>query len=160
MIKYPNLRERFWSKVDLFFGITDEDCWNWLGAMHFGGYGNMTLGNSKNVRSTHVSWYLKHGSWPPNCLLHLCDNPACVNPSHLKPGTMKQNTQDMISKQRDRMIGSRQPIALLNEIKVKEIIIHLNNGLSCTDIGKLYGVKRQTISNIKFGRGWNHVSGR
>jgi len=61
-----------------------------------------------------VSWFVRHGRWPPAGLLvcHTCDNPNCVNPDHLFLGTQSDNMRDMHAKGRSGRKhgkGSRGP---------------------------------------------------
>lgn len=90
--------ERFWSKVAR--TENEADCWLWLGATRAGGYGSIRV--ARKLEMAHrVSYLLAHGSIDEGlCVLHRCDNPACVNPAHLFLGTKKDNTSDRISKGR------------------------------------------------------------
>ncbi|MGA7770457.1 MAG: hypothetical protein WCA27_30010 [Candidatus Sulfotelmatobacter sp.] len=45
--------------------------------------------------------------------MHKCDVRNCVRFSHLFEGTVKDNTADMIAKQRDRIVGERHSMAKL-----------------------------------------------
>lgn len=46
-----------------------------------------------------VSYYVSKGEIPDGlCIMHSCDNKACVNPEHLSVGTNRENMQDMIRK--------------------------------------------------------------
>lgn len=46
----------------------------------------------------------------------------------------------------------------LDEIKVKEIIQLINQGLKTSEIAKRYNVDRHTISNIKSGKSWSFIT--
>lgn len=85
---------RFWSKVS-----KTKDCWLWLAYKTKKGYGKFYL-NGHNHRAHRVAYYLTHGKWPQHQALHTCDNPSCVRPSHIYDGTPKQNTKDMMSRNR------------------------------------------------------------
>ena len=80
-------------------------CWKWKGPFFQSGYGHYTL-RRKEYRAHRVAYYLAYGQIPEESFVcHKCDNPSCVNPQHLFLGTAKENTQDMISK--DRLNQSR-----------------------------------------------------
>lgn len=90
---------RFWEKVDKSGGA--DSCWIWLGAKS-SGYGVFRLNNVMDS-SHRVVWRLTHGPIPYGAwVLHACDQKLCVNPKHLRLGTPKDNTQDMLSKNRGR----------------------------------------------------------
>lgn len=102
--------ERFWEKVEK---RGPDDCWTWIGAKDWGGYGVFWTGGprgvGKNARATHVSWALANGvAFPADMLaLHSCDNPRCVNPAHIRPGTALDNKQD--ERARGRMYSGPRP---------------------------------------------------
>jgi hypothetical protein len=56
-----------------------------------------------------ASYLMFKGKIPRGKLvMHLCDNPKCVNPDHLKLGTPKDNTRDMIQKERASWIKAKR----------------------------------------------------
>ncbi len=95
-----NTRERFWNKVELFHGATDEDCWCWVGSKTNNGYGRINV-EGINQLAHRVSFELHKSSIPKGLyVLHHCDNRPCINPSHLFLGTHEDNMKDMAKKNR------------------------------------------------------------
>ena len=91
--------KRFWDKVAI---AGPDDCWEWQASFHTTGYGQIKY-NRKKWKAHRISWILTNGEIPNTlCVLHKCDNPKCVNPNHLFLGTLKENTQDMLKKNRGR----------------------------------------------------------
>ena len=92
-----NNKERFWSKVN----IKDLlDCWEWTATKTPNGYGQFTV-DRKKIQTHRLAWEFTYGKIPEGlCVLHKCDNKACVNPAHLFIGTHNDNMQDMIKKNR------------------------------------------------------------
>ena len=87
--------DRFFEKVD-----KSVDCWNWVGAKHQQGYGEIKI-DGKVHFAHRVSWILVNGDIPDGLsVMHKCDNPSCVNPFHLEIGTHKDNMVDMAKKGR------------------------------------------------------------
>lgn len=86
--------QRFWPKVN-----KTSECWIWTGQIHKPtGYGIFWDG-SKYVRSHRYRFIADHG-YEPEVVLHLCDNPSCVNPAHLTGGTQLDNIRDRDEKKR------------------------------------------------------------
>lgn len=90
-------------------------------------------------------------------VMHLCDNPACVNPKHLRVGTSAENTQDMVNKGRANR-GSDRPAAKLTEQDIPEIMKYKGK-LSSRKTGALFGVSYNVIQGIWNKTAWRHVSG-
>ena len=68
------------------------------------GYGKLAV-KSKYYYAHRYYYELKFGPIPKGMIImHLCDNPSCINISHLKMSTSKENTQDMINKERHPFI--------------------------------------------------------
>lgn len=81
---------RFISKVDVTKG-----CWIWKGCTDIGGYGQLRLGRKSLIQAHRLSAILHKGQFPKEneVIMHLCDNPPCVNPNHLKVGSQSENIQ-------------------------------------------------------------------
>jgi len=86
--------KRFWDKVN-----KTDSCWNWISYIQ-GNYGKFWLNGGPKL-AHRVSWELYNDAIPKDMYIcHKCDNTICVNPNHLFIGTPKDNTLDMIKKNR------------------------------------------------------------
>lgn len=87
---------RFWSKVS-----KSSECWNWSAYRGKTGYGVIGF-RGKVVRAHRLSFTVHKSGIPQGmCVLHTCDNPACVNPAHLWLGTQTENCEDKCAKGRN-----------------------------------------------------------
>lgn len=162
MIVYGRIMERetpehryFWLHVTK--SADPNACWLWNTGTDIENYGKATWEN-KPILAHQLSWFIEHGVMPKMALLHSCDVPACVNPNHLREGTCKENSEDSV--QRGRNIkGSRHPLAVLTESKVRRIKRLLQQGrLSQRAIADQFKVNKSKISHINTGISWKHVS--
>lgn len=162
---------RFMRKVD-----TSGDCWKWLGAKDEKGYGRFSVGGShkpdgsrrNSMVAAHRFSYEAHvGPIPKSsgnvrmCVLHRCDNPACVRPDHLFVGTDLDNVRDMDRKGRRvnaQLRGSSHHAAVLTEEKVLEIVrLHRVHGITQAQLSRDFGVCTSTVNHIFTGRLWRHL---
>lgn len=98
----PELIERFENK---FQPEPNSGCWIWEACLFSDGYGQFGY-NYKNYRAHRFSYALYNGPVPSNLIIrHTCDNPLCVNPAHLLLGTIQDNYEDMVK--RDRRVTCR-----------------------------------------------------
>jgi hypothetical protein len=154
---------RFWNLVDRSHGAAS--CWHWLGTRNRGGYGVFRIGSTldgsrRKVSAHRFAWELEHGDPAAACVLHTCDNPACVNPDHLFLGTLRDNTQDMLRKGRNRpprLQGSAHGRARLNENAVREIRGTTAAHRSNVELAERFGVCVGTIEQARYGKTWRHV---
>jgi hypothetical protein len=146
----------FWAKVD-----RSGDCWEWTACKRPNGYGNvMQRQNKKSVAlaAHRVAWQLTHGEMPVLCVLHRCDNRACVNPDHLFLGTKADNTTDMIAKGRKAIqYGEDASNSRLTEHGVRLIRQMCKAGISQNEVGRRLGFWGSHINSILHGRRWGHV---
>ena len=93
---------------------------------------------------------------------HTCDVPACVNPAHLILGTLRDNSQDMIRKNRQRGwfgAGEKHPMSKLTASDVVAILGYYAAGrFGYKQLSKMFGVSPTTIQHIISGDTWKHVA--
>ena len=141
---------RFWDKVDV---QGPDDCWEWTASLR-NGYGQFGL-NGTIYKAHRVSYTIANGDPGELCVCHLYDNPSCVNPAHLWLGTIQDDIDDCIQKDRQAK-GEQQGSAKLTEKQVKEI---LKSDESQKVLAKKFNVTQSHISRIKLGKEWKHVKG-
>jgi len=151
-----SLEERFWAKVEKGKG---DECWEWMGWKQNRGYGQVTRG-CKLVLTHRYSWQLAYGAIPEDkCVLHKCDNRACVRPDHLFLGTLADNARDAAEKGRMSR-GEERPCAKLSEEEVLEIRKRFASGKFLQrELGLEFGVNQPTIGEIVRGDTWAFLPG-
>jgi len=136
------------------------DCLEWAKSKTNIGYGQCAT-IAGECRSHRVSWILSHGPIPAGmCVLHRCDNRACVKPAHLFLGTQQENIADMIAKGRNvpptPRNGSSNHQAVLTEDDVWAIRA-MAPLFTQAEIARSYAASPMTISRIMRRESWKHV---
>lgn len=104
-----NTKESFLQRVEL---IPFHTCWEWKGHRNSDGYGHFSCFGQRNHAAHRASYRFFKSEIPEGLLvLHKCDNPGCVNPDHLFLGTDKDNSDDKISKGRERFTAAEDQLA-------------------------------------------------
>ena len=146
---------RLWAKIDKSGG--SEACWEWGGAILKTGYGSINSGSGgQTLRAHRVAYESVNGAIPDGYhVLHTCDNRKCCNPSHHFLGDPKANSDDKISKGRDKNKGEEHHNCKLSADDICAI-----KAIGRTHTGKyiagLYGVSAATISLILSGKSRVH----
>lgn len=152
-----SLEERFWEKVAV---KTKEECWEWLAYKTQEGYGRIKY-KDRSLEASRASWMINRGEIPKRMfVLHICDNPACVNPDHLYIGDHLDNMRDKKEKNRcNSPKGSKHFNSKLTEKDVTYIkSIPIGFG-DITRLAQKYGVTKHTISAILHNKNWKHIKG-
>ncbi len=135
-----------------------NECIIFSGAKDKDGYGKMKRGG-KCVKAHRQAYLELKGSIPEGMIVcHSCDNPSCINAEHLFLGTHKDNSDDKISKGRDRYADQsrhKNGNAILNESDISEIRSLISQGMTNKKIAEIFRVTHQNISCIKLGKSWN-----
>lgn len=119
------------------------------------GYGQAAF-NYKTVRAHRLAYEAFVGPIPKGmCVCHRCDVRECVNPDHLFLGTSQENMADRDQKGRTAR-GEKQGFARLTSAQALAVYSDPRKGVT---IATEYGVTPGTVSSIKHGRNWAHVTG-
>lgn len=136
--------ERFLARV----AVSKAGCWVWTGCMSDTGYGHTGLLWPRKMSTHRASWILHSGQEIPAglCVLHRCDNRACVRPDHLWLGTREDNHYDMVGKGR----GNPQ-YGALTAADIRAIVADRAAGVTCRALAVRHGVHAATISRVARG---------
>lgn len=140
----PSDRVRFWSKVDQ--GSATE-CWPWKAAkLVNGGYGAFRL-DGFTKRAHVIAFELYNGTTlsAGQCIMHLCNNPACCNPQHLYAGTQAENMQHKSLAGRAK--GS--PVNSKARLTEDQLLFIKTSNKSLRALGREFGVDHKTVARIK-----------
>ena len=130
-----------------------SNCIEWPRYKNLGGYGKEWR-NGKTYLAHRLAYTDAYGPIPKGMIvMHTCDNPACVNIDHLQLGTLKDNSQDMLNKERQAR-GITSGMHKLTEAEVLEI---RKDPRSLRKIAEDYKVDHTTISRIKKRDNWKHI---
>lgn len=145
--------KRFWNKVR-----KTKTCWVWTAGKYWDGYGKFRA-SGKSQRTHRFSYEIKNGKIPFGmCVLHKCDNRACVNPKHLFIGTKKDNCFDMFKKGRSGLVGEKHPISKLTRPDIIKIRKYYSQGkVTQRYMAEYFGVSYQLISKIVNFKAWKHI---
>ena len=148
---------RFFNCV---FPEPNSGCWLWVGGLGAKAYGSIRSESGKKIGAHRLSYEMHKGPIPLGMFVrHKCDNPPCVNPDHLEVGTHTDNMCDMYKRQRNRQRkGSSHHKAILDEATVAAIKQTLSEGVTGALLAVKYNVSVSTISLIRRGKIWRHVS--
>ena len=125
-----------------------KDCIIWEGALTPDGYPRRAYRGSTNVRWHRVvcatSLGLDIEDIKGKVVMHVCDNPKCVNPKHLKLGNAKDNMLDR--DQKGRHGRTKVTAQQVNEIR--------NSDDTNVAIARKYGIDARTVSSIRLRHHW------
>ena len=134
--------------------VIKGDCWEWGLSRFKTGYGQISVKDRPSYVHR-VAWIVVNGEIPDGlCVLHHCDNRACLRPSHLFLGTKADNTADMIRKGRWRQ--PHRPTKL-NPVAVIQIRKLLALGTTPSVLAAQFGVCTQNIRDVASRKTWKHI---
>lgn len=128
-------------------------CNPWTKAINNLGYG-ISWKDGKTISAHRKVYEELNGPIPKGLVVrHTCDNRSCVNPKHLILGTAKQNSQDMVERNRQAK-GSKVGTSVLTE----EIVLMIKSmSGSSRKVATLFGCSATTIKDIRKNKIWKHV---
>ncbi len=136
----------------------NNGCWNWSKHRGFWGYGLIKV-DGKVELAHRIAYKHMISEFPSElCVLHRCDNPACINPDHLFLGTNADNMKDKVQKGRQSNVGEypgeKHHNAKLTE---KDVLNIRTKQLKQSEYAQIYGVSQALISNIQLNKCWTHI---
>jgi len=97
------------------YEVKPNGCWEWIATRNRQGYGVVGLyidGRPVGLPAPRLQWMHCHGQIPDGLvIMHICDNPPCINPAHLALASQATNLADMRAKGRDNRDGLKSAAA-------------------------------------------------
>lgn len=84
---------------------------------------------------------------------HKCDNVLCINPDHLELGTLSDNVQDAL--ERERFSTADKHYLSITGEQITKVNSMLAKGYTQMAIAKELGIAQGTVSHIKSGKHWS-----
>lgn len=136
-------------------------CWLWKRSTGSHGYGQLFWDG--RVQTAHrFAYHLFCGDPGTAQINHRCGNRKCCNPAHLYAGTQLENFQDMVSHGTHvpppHKQGSAVGTSKLTEVQAAAIKRGLAQGIAGIELARKYRVSPSTVSLIRRGIRWAHVS--
>jgi predicted XRE-type DNA-binding protein len=152
--------DRFWSKVIIKYNSSClpllNECMMWNGGVFSDGYGFFWF-RYKMIRAHRFAYQCFNGEIGKYLLVrHTCDVPLCVNPNHLLEGTVQDNCNDMISRNRS-LRGEKNHESKLTSDDVRIIKKLLSKNVKQKEIAKKFDVSRGLITQINNNKIWKHI---
>jgi hypothetical protein len=172
----PAPKQLEWVEVpylwNTYLGI-DRNCWEVTShALNAHGYGICKPSSHGGEGKLHRYVYAQShiGEEMPDVVMHLCDNPSCVNPTHLVGGTQADNNKDCCDKGRRNPLSAAAVEALRTNLvvavaarrmfdaqQVREIRARNAAGESQYSLAAAFGTGQSTIWKITSRKSYAHV---
>lgn len=138
------------------YEVSENGCWNCSSHYSFeGNYSVITRFIHGRKIKTSMTRYIfeltndrkiKEGF----IVLHSCDNRRCINPHHLSEGTYSSNMHEKYERNRGNNARSFSlPQTKLSDSDVKKIRLLTEEGLSNSEVAKMFGISTKHARDIK-----------
>jgi DNA-binding XRE family transcriptional regulator len=136
--------------------VDPEGCWRWLGNSYRGI--PIIQHQRKRYRVARLAKHIPAGRYA----MLTCGHRYCVNPAHIRSATKAEYVREGAKNRRLMTYVERrkykEPTAKLDYSKAAEIRAKRGEGKTLRELGRLFGVNRQTIHNIVTNRSWREAS--
>lgn len=153
------MRVPLWNALQPKIKVDGNRCWLWVAGKDGCGYGTVMF-RGKVHRAHRVSYILHVGEIQPGMvILHICDNPACVNPDHLRLGTQADNVKDCETKGRgNHPAGENCGKSKLTLEQVRLIrSLHREGKRTYAELAKEFKTSKSNIGYILSGDTWREM---
>ncbi len=143
---------------------SEDGCWTWLGGVTVsnGTPQARISGKSGEVVGRWVLKYLGH-KIDGKLVTASCENPRCLNPNHLKIISYRELNLKVYAEGKKKpaleyakklQSAKDRGMAKLNDAKVEEIRVLVDENWTSRQIAEKYGVHKDTINRIRQGKSW------
>lgn len=149
--------DRFYASIDRSGG--DNACHRWTGRYIGSGYGVIRI-TGYQFLAHRLSYLMAGGALGHAVIMHMCDNPACVNPAHLRGGTVQENVADMHAKGRAAKPEAAHLRDRPNHPRARAVITPRGSFPSAALAAEAFGITRgYAAAQAKAGlNGWAYVT--